>query len=68
MKTIEIIVSPTGVTTLHTQGFQGRDCLEATRHLEAALGRKHSDRLTSEFFVAQSACQRLHAGDEARSQ
>ena len=51
MKTIEIIVSPTGETSLKTQGFTGRECLEATRQLEAALGRKLVDRLTGEFFA-----------------
>ena len=66
MKTIEIIVSPQGETSLKTQGFRGRDCLEATRRLEAALGRKLGDRLTGEFFAAagQETIHRLHSGEE----
>ncbi len=66
MKTIEIIVSPQGETTVKTQGFMGRDCLEATRRLEAALGRKLGDRLTGEFFAAagQEQSHRLHARSE----
>ncbi len=66
MKTIEIIVSPQGETILKTQGFSGRDCLEATRQLEAALGRKLGDRLTGEFFAAagQEQSLRLQAGQE----
>ncbi len=66
-KTIEIIVSPQGETSLKTQGFVGRDCLEATRQLEAALGRKLGDRLTGEFFVAvgEDASHRLRASGEA---
>jgi hypothetical protein len=64
MKTIEIIVSPTGETTLQTHGFQGRDCLEATRQLEAAMGRKRADRLTGEFFTSahEDVGHRLRAG------
>ena len=66
MKTIEIIVSPTGEMSLKTQGFRGRECLEATRQLEAALGRKLGDRLTGEFFAAagQEASRRLHTRGE----
>ncbi len=66
MKTIEIIVSPQGETSLTTQGFVGRECLEATRQLEAALGRKLGDRLTGEFFAAagQEQSRRLQAGQE----
>lgn len=67
MKTIEIIVSSTGETSLHTQGFAGRDCLEATRRLEAALGRKTAEHLTSEFYqrASESTTNRLSAGDQA---
>ncbi len=66
MKTIEIIISPKGETSLKAQGFTGRDCLEATRRLEAALGRKLGDRLTGEFFAAngQDTSHRLHARGE----
>ncbi len=66
MKTIEIIISPKGETSLKAQGFTGRDCLEATRRLEAALGRKLGDRLTGEFFAAagQETCRRLQARGE----
>lgn len=51
-KTIEIIVSPTGETSLQTHGFAGRDCLEATRKLQAALGHTTAERLTAEFYAA----------------
>jgi hypothetical protein len=63
MKTIEIIVSPRGELRVETRGYQGRDCLEATRQLESALGAKTSDQLTGEFY-RQSAQdqQRLQGG------
>ena len=50
MKTIEIIVSATGEINLQTHGYAGRECLEATRQLETALGAKTGDRLTGEFY------------------
>ena len=44
MKTIEIIISPTGQTQLQTTGFQGRSCLDATRELEAELAELRQDK------------------------
>ncbi len=49
-KTIEIIVGPTGATTVETKGFQGRSCREASRFIEQALGQKTGERLTAEFY------------------
>jgi hypothetical protein len=52
MKTIELVVSPTGETKLQTRGFTGDSCREASAFLEAALGAKQSDQPTSEAFAA----------------
>ena len=49
-KTIEIIVSPTGATTVETRGFQGASCREASRFIEQSLGQKTGERLTGEFY------------------
>jgi hypothetical protein len=49
VKTIEITVSPTGETSVQTKGFAGPECREASRLLEAALGRRLSETLTAEF-------------------
>jgi len=38
MKTVEIIISPTGQLTINATGFQGTDCEKATAFLEQALG------------------------------
>jgi hypothetical protein len=67
MKTIEIVISPTGETKLETRGFAGAECLAATRELEAALGRKAAERLSAEYFqtTSHSAQQRLAAGDNS---
>ncbi|GAF88165.1 unnamed protein product [marine sediment metagenome] len=56
---IEVIISPTGQTRVETKGFGGRDCLQATKFLEAALGHRQSDRLTSEYFEAKQLAE-LH--------
>jgi hypothetical protein len=66
MKTIEIIVSPSGETRVETKGFTGRECLEASRQLETALGVKQAEQLTSEFYRACPIERRLETrGGEA---
>ncbi|MBI1248041.1 DUF2997 domain-containing protein [bacterium] len=59
MKTIEIIVSPTGQTRLETRGFQGTECREASRFLETALGQTTSESLTAEYH-STSVVQQNH--------
>jgi hypothetical protein len=49
-RVIEIVVSPQGETTLQTKGFQGPQCLEASRFLERALGVSFQEQKTAEFF------------------
>ena len=55
MKTIEIIVSPTGETTVKTRGFQGASCRDPSRFIEQALGQAAEERLTAEFYQAEPA-------------
>jgi len=59
-KTIEVTVSPAGETTVETKGFAGPACREASRRLEAALGRPTSERLTAEFHTEVAAEARRH--------
>jgi len=40
MKTIEIIVSPKGETTVTTKGFVGSPCRDASKFVEQALGQR----------------------------
>ena len=49
MKTIEIIVTPAGQTTVQTLGFSGPSCRDASRFIEQALGQRTSETLTAEF-------------------
>jgi len=53
LKTIEIIVSPTGQSRLETRGFQGTACREASRFLETALGQQTSQTLKTEFHASE---------------
>ncbi len=53
MKTIEILVSPTGQTTVQTKGFSGASCQDASRLLEQALGTRTSEERTPEFYQTE---------------
>ena len=57
MKTIEIIVSPTGETQVETKGFAGSECRDASRFLEEALGKCADEKLTAEFYAETSVGQ-----------
>jgi hypothetical protein len=51
---IEVIISPTGATTLQSKGFAGPSCRQATRALEQALGLVASDTPTAEMHQVAS--------------
>jgi hypothetical protein len=55
MKTIEIIISPKGETTVQTRGFAGASCRDASRLLEEALGTRTAENLTAEFYEVAPA-------------
>lgn len=57
MKTIEIIVTPQGKTTVQTLGFTGSSCREASKFIEQALGQRTGEYLTAEFHQSQTAGQ-----------
>ena len=48
-RTIEIIVTPKGKTTVQTLGFTGPSCRDASRFIEQALGQRATENLTTEF-------------------
>ena len=65
MKTIEIVISPTGQTRIETKGFTGATCREASQFLEAALGQRTGEQRTAEFYrntSQQSESSRLAQG------
>jgi hypothetical protein len=50
-RVIEVIVSPQGESKIQTKGYQGNDCLQASKFLEQALGVVTDDQKTGEFFT-----------------
>ena len=56
---IEVVVSPTGETTVQTKGYAGADCLQASRFLEQALGIGTTDSKTAEFFETTATDQHV---------
>ncbi|MCD4727954.1 MAG: DUF2997 domain-containing protein [Pirellulales bacterium] len=53
-RTIQIVVTPEGETTVQTHGFTGSSCRNASRFIEQALGQQTAERLTAEFHQSQS--------------
>ena len=49
MKSIEILVSPKGETTVTTKGFAGQSCRDASKFIEQALGQRTGEQFTAEF-------------------
>ncbi len=54
---IEIVISPTGQTTVETKGFTGASCQDASRFLEHALGTRTAEKLTADFHQSNAAQQ-----------
>ena len=54
---IEIVVSPSGETTVATNGFTGKSCRDASKFIEQALGQQVGEQLTAEFHQTQSGKQ-----------
>lgn len=52
---IEIIVLPAGESRLETKGFSGSSCRDASRFLEATLGKPVREQLTPEFHAQSSS-------------
>ena len=60
-KIIEVVVSPTGETTVQTKGFTGGECMNASQWLEKALGISGETHKTSEYFQSdQTQQQEVH--------
>lgn len=63
--TIIVTVSPTGETRLETTGFTGPQCKDASRALEAALGLREHEQLTSAFYATQPETTTARQADAA---
>ena len=62
MKTIEIIVSPSGKTQVETKGFTGSSCRQASEFIELALGQRTGEQLKGEFHLTVSQQQNVQQG------
>ena len=62
-QSIEILVSPSGETTVQTKGFAGSSCRDASRFIEQALGEVQSDQPTAEMYQSQPVSQPLRQGN-----
>ena len=62
-RTIEIIVATDGSTRVETKGFNGAECQQASRFLEATLGRRTDETLTPEFH--ETACERNRVSESS---
>lgn len=58
LKSIEITIATDGKSKVETKGFTGTDCRNASRFLEASLGTRKTESLTSEFYATNSQTQR----------
>jgi hypothetical protein len=56
-KTIEIIITPEGNSSVQTLGFTGSSCRDASRFIEQALGKRTGEKLTAEFHQSESVQQ-----------
>ena len=56
---IEVVVSPTGETTVQTKGYAGADCLQASKYLEQALGVATADHKTAEYYAMTETTQQV---------
>lgn len=60
-RTIEIIVTAKGETTVATKGFAGSSCRDASKFIEQALGQRTTETLTAEFHQVQTVEQQQRA-------
>ena len=57
MKTIEIIVTTDGRTSVQTLGFSGPFCRDASKFIEEALGERIAETRTAELYQTQAVDQ-----------
>jgi hypothetical protein len=59
MRTIEIIITTDGRTSVQTVGFSGPSCRDASKFIEQALGQRIAETRTAEFYQAAAVEQQL---------
>ena len=63
--TIEVVISPTGQSTVQTKGFTGAACRAASEFLEKALGTRQAEQLTAEFHAQATNPAQIQEGHHA---
>lgn len=58
MKTINIDVDANGGTTVEAEGFSGKECSDATKIIEQAIGKVTADRKTADYYKSSQQKQR----------
>jgi hypothetical protein len=59
MRIVEVTVDTRGQSKVETRGFTGGECREASKFIEQALGQRTDEKLTADFYQAQSGEQQL---------
>ena len=62
MKTIEVVVAPTGGIKIEAMGFVGADCEKATAYLEQALGVVGTRQKKPEYHQCNTLKHKLRLG------
>lgn len=60
MKEIKVTISPDGKIKIETKGFVGKECVEATKELEKALGSDKKQTFTGEYYMEPQHRKQLH--------
>jgi len=58
-RVIEVTVSSKGEVTVQTKGYNGTECIQASKFIEQALGITRSDHKTAEYYQSQPAQQHI---------
>ena len=53
MKRIDITVDKEGVTSVESFGFSGKECSDATKLIEQAIGTVREDRKKADYYKPQ---------------
>ena len=62
MRTIEVLITPTGEIQIEAVGFTGTDCEKATAFLERLLGAVTERRKKPEYYAQAKARNRQQVG------
>lgn len=62
MKEIIVKIQPDGKIVVQTKGYQGAECLDASKAIEEALGEVGETKYTTEFYEETVGVERVSQG------